>query len=219
MRKLSLYMALLSGLILLGACSNTKNTPLTRAVQAFKARYNTYYNGHVAYLKGVEAQETGNKDNYTEIIPFYITGNKNTLSLGSSNYETTVTKCQKTIKQHTITKRPEWNSKKPKKPKDKIWLSQKEYNPFLYKAWFLMADAQFRKGEFYEAASTYAYILECLFLKTRYHCQRQGFLRRVVMLRWGGGYDAEDLLNTTKRDSLPKRYAPIASGGESRCAA
>jgi len=211
MRKLSLYMALLSGLILLGACSNTKNTPLTRAVQAFKARYNTYYNGHVAYLKGVEAQETGNKDNYTEIIPFYITGNKNTLSLGSSNYETTVTKCQKTIKQHTITKRPEWNSKKPKKPKDKIWLSQKEYNPFLYKAWFLMADAQFRKGEFYEAASTYAYIQNVYFSKPDIIAKAR-ILEARCYAEMGWGYDAEDLLNTTKRDSLPKRYAPIASG-------
>ena len=70
---------------------------MTRAVQAFKARYNTYYNGHVAYLDGCLAQENGNKDNYTDIIPLYITGNKATVSIGKADFDRAVEKCQKTI--------------------------------------------------------------------------------------------------------------------------
>ena len=45
---------------------------MTRRVQAFKARYNTYFNAHQAYLEGIEAQRTGNKDNYTEFIPYLV---------------------------------------------------------------------------------------------------------------------------------------------------
>ena len=142
----------------LWACSTNKNTPLSRNVQGFKARYNTYFNGHEAYKDGVYQQEQANKDNYTEIIPLYITGNKATSKVGTANFGTAVEKCQKTIKTHSITKRPEWKKTRPKTAKDKAWLSQKEYNPFLWRAWMLMGEAQFRKGDYMEAASTFAYI-------------------------------------------------------------
>ena len=66
---------LLALLLVLGACSTKKNTAVTRRVQAFKARYNTYYNGSVAFKEGMSAQRDGNKDNYTEVIPFFMTGN------------------------------------------------------------------------------------------------------------------------------------------------
>ena len=208
MRRLAYYISLMASVLMLVACSNTKNTALTRAMQSFKARYNTYYNGHVAYKEGFEAQEKGNKDNYTEVLPMYMTGNKATLNIGSSNYETAITKCQKTIKQHTITKRPEWNSNKPKKPKDKIWLSQKEYNPFLYKAWFLMADAQFHKGEFFEAATTYAYIQNVYFSHPNIIAKAR-ILEARCYAEMGWNYDVEDLLRRTRRDSLPRKYESI----------
>ena len=124
--------------MVLAACSSNKNTALTRRVQAFKARYNTYFNGNEAFKEGRLLQEEGNKDNFTELIPLYVTGNKATLKLGTSNFSTAVEKCQKTIKTHSITKRPEWNKSRAKTEKDKVWLSQKEYNPFLWRAWFLI---------------------------------------------------------------------------------
>lgn len=175
---------------------------MTRAIQSFKAKYNTYYNGHIAYIDGIDAQEDGNKDNFTEIIPLYIMGNKSTVSIGKSNFERAIEKCQKTIKQHSITKRPEWNSNKPKTPKDKIWLSQKEYNPFLYKAWFLMGNAQFRRGEYLEAASTFSYIQRLYFSNPDIVAEARLLEARCyVELEWF--YDAEDLVNRAVRDSFP----------------
>lgn len=184
------------------SCSTKKNTGMTRAIQSFKAKYNTYYNGHIAYIDGIDAQEDGNKDNFTEIIPLYIMGNKSTASIGKSNFERAIEKCQKTIKQHSITKRPEWNSNKPKTPKDKIWLSQKEYNPFLYKAWFLMGNAQFRRGEYLEAASTFSYIQRLYFSNPDIVAEARLLEARCyVELEWF--YDAEDLVNRAVRDSFP----------------
>lgn len=184
------------------SCSTKKNTGMTRAIQSFKAKYNTYYNGHIAYIDGIDAQEDGNKDNFTEIIPLYIMGNKSTVSIGKSNFERAIEKCQKTIKQHSITKRPEWNSNKPKTPKDKIWLSQKEYNPFLYKAWFLMGNAQFRRGEYLEAASTFSYIQRLYFSNPDIVAEARLLEARCyVELEWF--YDAEDLVNRAVRDSFP----------------
>ena len=181
---------------------------MTRNVQGFKARYNTYFNGHEAYKEGLAAQENGNKDNFTELIPLYMTGNKATANMGGSNFDRAVEKCQKTIKTHSITKRPEWKSNKPKKPKDKIWLSQKEYNPFLWRAWFLMGEAQFRKGEYMEAASTFAYIQRLYFSKPDI-IARARLLEARCYAEMDWIYDAEDLINRAQRDSFPRRLEPL----------
>ena len=195
-------------LTILAACSTKKNTALTRNVQGFKARYNTYFNGHEAYKEGRLQQETGNKDNFTEVIPLYMTGNKATAKLGSSNFSTAVEKCQKTIKTHSITKRPEWHKKRAKRPKDRIWLSQKEYNPFLWRAWFLMGEAQFRKGEYMEAASTFAYIQRLYSTKPNIVARARLLeARSYAEMDWL--YEAEDLLNRAKRDSFPTSYEPL----------
>ncbi len=195
-------------ILLLVSCSTSKNTGLTRRVQAFKARYNTYFNGNESFKEGRLAQEKGNKDNYTEVIPFYITGNKQTAKIGSSNFDRAVEKSQKTIKQHSITKRPEWHSNKPKKPKDKIWLSQKEYNPFLWRAWFLMGEAQFRKGEYMEAASTFAYIQRLYFSKPNIIARaRLSEAKCYAEMEWF--YDAEDIISRAQRDSFPANLEPM----------
>ncbi len=195
-------------LLVLMACSNQKNTPLTRNIQGFKARYNTYFNGNEAYKEGRQLQEDGNKDNYTELIPLYVTGNKNTVKIGASNFNRAIEKCQKTIKTHSITKRPEWKKNRPKKPKDRIWLSQREYNPFLWRAWFLMGEAQFRKGEYLEAASTYAYIQRLYFSKPNLVARARLLEARCYAeLEWL--YEAEDLVARAERDSMPVTLAPL----------
>lgn len=190
------------------SCSNTKNTPITRRVQAFKARYNTYYNGTLAFTDGRQAQEEGNKDNCTELIPLYMTGNKETVKLGESNFSTAIEKCQKTIKQHSITARPKWTKNRQKTPKDKIWLSQKEYNPFLYKAWFLMGESQFRKGEYMEAASTFAYI-QLLYATKPNIVARARLLEARCYAEMEWFYDAEDLILRAQRDSFPTNLTAL----------
>lgn len=194
--------------MVLAACSTDKNTPLTRNVQGFKARYNTYFNGHEAYKEGVYQQEQGNKDNYTELIPLFITGNKPTVKIGTSNFGTAIEKCQKTIKTHSITKRPEWKKTRPKTAKDKAWLSQKEYNPFLWRAWMLMGEAQYRQGDYMEAASTYAYMQRLFFNKPNIVAKARVLEARCYAeMEWY--YDAENILRDAERDSFPTSYQPM----------
>lgn len=194
--------------VLLGACSTDKNTSLVRSVHAFKARYNTYFNGHEAYKEGVLLQEQGNRDNFTEVIPLYVTGNKATVKIGTGNFDRAVEKSQKAIKMHSITKRPEWNKSRPKTAKDRIWLSQKEYNPFLWRAWFMMGEAQFRKGEYMEAASTFAYIQRLYFSKPNLVARARLLEARCYAeMEWF--YDAEDLISRAQRDSFPDNLEPL----------
>ena len=190
-------------LALLVSCSIKKNTPATRAYHALTAHYNTFYNGQVAFLEGEEAQNKGHKDNFNEMLPMYICTNKTTAGMGKSNYETAITKCEKAIKLHSIKKRPTTTGNKKRTEKEKEFLARKEFNPYLYHAWLLMADAQFRKGEFFEAASTYNYILRLYSSQPNITSVAKARLARCyVALNWP--YDAEDLLNKMKRDSITR---------------
>ncbi len=203
MRRCLNVILFLTAILFVAACSNTKNTPITRRVQAFKARYNTYYNGTLAFKDGQLAQEQGNKDNCTEIIPVYMTGNKATVKMGGSNYATAIEKCQKTIKQHSITVKPKWNKSRPKTLKERLWLSQKEYNPFLYRAWFLMGESQFRRGEYMEAASTFAY-MQLLYATKPNILARARMLEAKCYAEMEWYYDAEGIISRAQRDSFPK---------------
>ena len=191
-------------LTILVSCSIKKNTPATRAYHALTAHYNTLYNGQVAFLEGSEAQNKGHKDNFNEILPMYICTNKATAGMGKSNYETAITKCEKAIKVHSIKKRPIVKGNKKRSEKDKEYLARKEFNPYIYHAWLMMADAQFRKGEFFEAASTYNYILRLYSTQPDITSVAKARLARCyVALDWP--YDAEDLLNKMKHDSITRK--------------
>ena len=186
-----------------GGCSTKKNTANSRRWHAFTARYNTYYNGHEAYKEGLLAIENANKDNYMEVLPYYPIGNKKTVGSGRGNFDKAIEKSQKAIKQHSIKKKPKRKAGEKKTEKLIKWYAQKEYNPFLHHAWFLMAKAQFQKGEFLEAASTFSYINR-LYVNDpdKVAEARMWMARCYTELEWY--YDAEDVLNKMSRDSMPQ---------------
>ena len=188
-------------LLVLTACSTKKNTPQSRWWQSFNARYNTYYNGQQAFIDGTVEKENGNKDNHTELLPLYAVGNKQSRELGKGNFERAIEKSQKAIKQHSIKVRPEWNKSHRKTQKDIEWLSRKEYNPFIWRAWLLMGKSQFQQGQFEEAAATFSYM-------TRLYATQPAILgiarawqaKSYVELDWI--YDAEDIIVKQRRDSM-----------------
>lgn len=191
---------------IVSACSTKKNTPATRFYHAQTAHFNTLYNGEVAFLEGEEAQIKGHKEDYNRLLPMYISTNKATAGLGKSNYETAITKSEKAIKVHSIKKRPTSNSNKRKTPKEKEFMARKEFNPYLYHAWLMMAESQFNKGEFIEAASTYNYIIRLYATQPNVASVAKARLARCyVALDWA--YDAEDVLNKMKRDSISRQGA------------
>ena len=140
------------------SCSTKKNTSQSRFWHSFTARYNTYYNGSQAFIDGSLEKEKGNKDNYTEMLPLYTVGNKQSRNLGQGQFDRAIEKMEKAIKQHSIKTKPEWSKSGRKTAKDREWLGRKEYNPFLWKAWLLLGKAQFQKGEFDESAATFSYM-------------------------------------------------------------
>ena len=193
-------MAFLAVMTVIG-CSTQKNTSASRWWHSFNARYNTYYNGSLAYIDASLEKENGNKDNFTEMLPLYTVGNKASRELGKGNFDRAIEKCQKAIKLHSIKKRPEWNKSRKKNAKDIEWLNRREYNPFLWKAWLLMGRSQFMKGSFDEAASTFAYMSRLYATQPAIYGKARAWLARCYVEQdWL--YDAEDVITKIKRDSL-----------------
>ena len=196
-----ILIAVVALVALLASCSTEKNTSRSRWWHSFNARYNTYYNGSVAYIDASLEKENGNKDNFTEMIPMYTVGNKKSRELGKANYDKAIEKCEKAIKLHSITKRPEWTKSRRKTERDIEWLSRKEYNPFLWKAWMLMGRSQFFQGAFDEAASTFSYM--CRLYATQpaiYGRARAWLAKSYIEQDWL--YDAEDVIRNMQRDSI-----------------
>lgn len=187
--------------LILTGCSTQKNTAQSRWWHAFNAKYNTYYNGTLAYIDGSLEKETGNKDNYTEQIPLYTVSNKNSREIGKANFDRAIEKCEKAIHQHSIKRRPEWTKNRRKTAKDIEWLSRREYNPFLWKAWMLMGRSQFHQGDFESAAATFSYMSRLYATQPAIYGKARAWLAKCyIEQNWN--YDAEDVIHNMLRDSI-----------------
>ena len=196
-----IFFAFVAVMLTVAGCSTEKNTAQSRWWHSFNARYNTYYNGSVAYIDGSLEKEKNHKDNFTEMIPLYTVGNPESRSIGESNFDRAIEKCQKAIKLHSIKRRPQWTKNRKKTEKDIEWLNRKEYNPFLWKAWLLMGRAQFMKGAFDEAASTFAYMSRLYSTQPAIYGRARAWLAKCYIEQdWI--YDAEDVITKMRRDSM-----------------
>ena len=199
-----LLSSFISPSILLTSCSTKHNTAQSRWWHAFNAKYNIYYNGQQAFIDGNLEKEKGNQDNYTETLPLYPVGNKNSREIGKGQFEQAIEKAEKAIKMHSIKAKPEWKSGKTKTAKDREWLERREYNPFIWKAWMLLGKAQFQKGAFDEAAATFSYMSRLYQTQPMQNGLARAWLAKCyVELDWL--YDAEDVIRNMNRDSVDFR--------------
>ena len=199
--------ALFLVLLLLTACGSTKvNTAQSRFYQAFVTRFNVYHNGHEAYKEGLASQEQSHKDNYMEIIPLFPISKESTRSAGGGSFDKAIEKSQKAVKLHSIKQKPKKKAGRELTEKDKQWYAKKEYNPFLHNAWMLMGKAQFQKGEFLEAASTFSYITRLYSDEPEIVAEaRMRMAQCYAELEWN--YEAENLLTQMQRDTIPYQLA------------
>ena len=202
MSSVTLFLLLSSSVFL--SCDTHKNIARNRWLHSFTARYNIYFNGSQAFIDGNLEKEKGNKDNYTEMIPLYMVGNKQSMELGKGNYDRAIEKSEKAIRLHSIKGKPEWKSSKRKTARDREWLNRKEYNPFIWKAWMLLGKAQFQKGAFDEAAATFSYMSRLYQTQPMQNGMARAWLAKCYT-ELGWLYDAEDVIRNMSRDSMDYR--------------
>lgn len=162
MKKLYRYIpvVLIVATAIFSACSTKKNTAGSRFWQAFNTRYNVYYNGEKHYSEQIKVLENDYQDDYSTQLFIHPAEayNDPKATQPSTNFDRTIEKMQKAISLHSIKKKPKRKAGKGSDPKYKEWLKREEYNPFIHNAWYLMAKAQYMKGDFLSSAATFHYI-------------------------------------------------------------
>ena len=219
--KTAFYALLLPLFAAVTGCSTSRNTPVSRSYQALVTKYNVYFNGNEAYKKGHQAQERVKKDNLLEILDLDPISDLKVRGVGSSDYDLAIEKSQKAIKLHSITEKPKKKKNSTPTQSEKAFQSKNEYNPYLWHAWFLMADAQRQKGDFIEAASTYSYISKLYFDEPEIVAESQYKMAQCYS-ELGWNYEAEELFQRSgqtktglaRRQDYQVRYASHLLGQE-----
>lgn len=186
---------------LFAQCSTKKNNWATRSYHYVTARYNVNFNAKQAFLKGEEAIDANHVDNYSEVLPIYPISNHDNASVASSDMQYVVEKCQKSIKLHSIVKKPKKNPSKAKDPSYKAFMAKEEYNPMVQEAWLLMGKAQFYQLDFVAANATFAYVTRHFDDNKDVAAQAQLWGARSYA-EMGWFYEAEDLLKRMDEKSF-----------------
>ena len=213
------YNCLMRGLLILSlftfhfslnSCSTQKNTWATRSFHKTKVKYNILYNGNVAYEEGLKAIRDANNDDYSRILYLYPVSNHQAASSAASQMDKTIEKCRKCIKLHSIKSKPKRDPKKANDPKYKLWLQSEEFNPAMQLAWMRLGEAEFHKGDFLGAVSTFNYIIRHYQNDPDIIAQCQLWVARSYA-ELGWQYEAEDMLNRVQMDALSRKHARLYS--------
>ncbi len=151
---------LIAMMVLLAACSNKTNTARSRFWHSFTTKYNVYFHGKTNYDEQMKAMMDAYEDDYSQRLfmhPAEARANPKAPQ-PTGSFERTIEKMEKAITLHSIKKKPKRKSGKNNDPKYREWLARDEYNPYLHNAWYLLAKAQYMKGDFLDAAATFRYI-------------------------------------------------------------
>ena len=192
--------------LLFGACSTQKNTWATRTYHQMKVRYNILYNGNIAYEEGLKTIRDANEDDYNHVLPLYPVSNHKAAEAATSQMDKTIEKCRKCIKLHSIKAKPKTNPKKANDPKYKQWLKSEEFNQEMRHAWLRLGEAEFHKGDFLGAVSTFDYVYKHYSNDGDIQAQCQLWIARAYA-EMGWQYEAEDVLNRVQSDALSRKHA------------
>ena len=198
---------LILGLIL-SSCSTQKNNWAIRSFHQTKVKYNILYNGNIAYEEGLKTIRDANTDDYSRILYLYPVSNHQAAESAATQMDKTIEKCRKCIKLHSIKAKPKRDPKKANDPKYKLWLQSEEFNKNMHLAWLRLGEAEFHKGDFLGAVSTFNYIIKHYENDADMVAQCQLWTARAYA-EMGWQYEAEDALNRVQIDALSRKHAPL----------
>lgn len=197
--------------MVLVSCSTQKNTALTRSYHSTKVKYNILYNGNNAYEEGLQAIASAHEDNYAEQLPLYPVSDHRAAEASKAKMDRTIEKCRKCIKLHSIKKKPKVDTKKSATNEAyRAWLKREEFNPSMPLAWIRLGQAEFHKGDFLGAVSTFDYIQRHFAYDKDLVAQCQLWSARAYA-EMGWLYEADDLLRKVQIDDLSKKHASLYS--------
>ena len=139
-------------------CSTKKNTVISRFHHGLTTKYNILFNGTESYKEGIKKYERSYIDDYSQVLPVFIYGDKQLSDGIKSSMDRTIEKSTKSIRLHSITKKPE-QSKDAMSEKDKAFYSKNEYNIFIDDSYLIMGKAFFYQTDYLSAIRIFNYII------------------------------------------------------------
>jgi len=124
------------------SCSTKKNNFMNRKYHNTTAKYNGYFNGKESLKAGIKKLEENHKDDFSEIIPVFKTGELAKNQTIHPYMNKAIEKGSIVIQRHSMN------------------IRGKEYNKWIDDNYFMIGRAYFYKGELDEAIKTFNYIKE-----------------------------------------------------------
>ncbi len=97
-----LYSVLFATALLVGSCSQTKNTAALRGWHNMNARYNGYFNSKEGLKESVKKVEKANKDDFTKMIPLFVYPDNESAKNFFNDFDNTIKKSSVVIQRHVI---------------------------------------------------------------------------------------------------------------------
>lgn len=144
-------------MVVLGGCSVKRNNFFSRNYHQLTTRYNVYFNGNQALKSGEKNMETRHKEDYTTLLPVFVSNNEQTRTLCSSDMDYAAEKAVKAIDKHSITAKPRRRKNKDSK-NYQTFRKKKEFNNQLDKCYLLLGKAYFYKKKYAMANNTFRFI-------------------------------------------------------------
>lgn len=139
------YVFLTALVMLLAACSTTKNTIMHRGWHNMNARYNGYFYSRENIKETIKKVEKSNKDDFNKIVPLFVYPDNNTAKNYYADFDKTIKKSSVVIQRHAIT---------TKKSKEEIanacrWIDEN---------YMLIGRAHFYKRDYFSALEAFEYV-------------------------------------------------------------
>ena len=93
-------------MVVLCGCSVKRNNFFSRNYHQLTTRYNVYFNGDQALKSGIKHMENRHKEDYTHLLPVFVSNDEQTRSICSSDMDYVIEKAAKAIDKHSITANP-----------------------------------------------------------------------------------------------------------------
>lgn len=143
--------------MVLCGCSVKRNTIFSRNYHQLTTRYNVYFNGNEAFKAGLKNMESRHKEDYTNLLPVFVSNNEQTRNVCSSDMDYAIEKAAKAIDKHSITAKPRRKKNKDSKSYQ-TFRKKKEFNKQLDKCYLLLGKAYFYKKKYAMANNTFRFI-------------------------------------------------------------
>ncbi len=205
MRKI-IYILSVLVIVLMSGCSTKNNTRATRSYHQTKCRYNINYNAMNSYRDGMQLLNSNQNDDYTHPIKMFPISNPANQSLATTQMDEVILKCRKAIKLHSITKKPQKDSRKAKDEKYMYFYNQEEYVQGVKDAWILLGKAELHKGDFMSAIATFNYIIRHYPSDIYISIQAKIWQARAYA-EAGWLYEAQQSFEAIKMDDVPRKLS------------